>query len=87
MDDSLKDPGGGPPPMVIPGEPQRRHGGSGGTAGMVICFGSVLFDDEEELFKMWYGLHPGKMSCAHFPDPHARAAPTRKRSRSRCRRR
>ena len=71
--------------MVIPGEPQRRHGGSGWTAGMVICFGSVLYDDEEELFKMWYGLHPGKISRVHFPDPHARAAPTRKRSR--CRRR
>ena len=62
--------------MVIPGEPQRRHGGSGWRAGMVICFGSVLYDEEEELFKMWYGLHPGKMSCVHYLDLHARVAPT-----------
>ena len=36
---------------------------------MVICFGSVLYDEEEELFKMWYGLHPGKMSCMTCTTP------------------
>ena len=34
-------------------------GERGWAAGMPLCFGSVLFDETEGLFKMWYGLHVG----------------------------
>ena len=29
-------------------------------AGMFIGFSSVLYDEQQKLFKMWYGLHPGE---------------------------
>ena len=29
-------------------------------AGMFIGFSSVLYDEEQGLFKIWYGLHPGE---------------------------
>ncbi len=29
-------------------------------AGMFMGFSSVLYDEQQQLFKMWYGLHPGE---------------------------
>ena len=49
---AVKHPGGSVLPIVQKGE-------SGWQAGMPMCFGSVLFDEDEGLFKMWYGLHEG----------------------------
>jgi hypothetical protein len=44
---------------VLAPEPPAVLGGVGWSAGLIICFGSTLFDKEEGVYKMWYGLHAG----------------------------
>jgi len=39
--------------------PMVPEGEAAWEAGMPICFGSVLLNAEEGVYKMWYGLHEG----------------------------
>ena len=48
----VKHPGGSVLPIVPKGEPAWQ-------SGMPIVFGSVLFDQDESVYRMWYGLHEG----------------------------
>ena len=54
LNQPAKHPGNPVLPMVPQGQPSWE-------AGMPLCFSSVIFDEDEHVFKMWYSLwEPGK---------------------------